>query len=91
LAWQSGRGPLDYVPMEAVTPNEIAKWLGVNSLRFRRCLRAGHDAGHPLVAGHDYRARCRFTRAEADQFAVEFRSVAAPARPALIYAEIVES
>lgn len=63
--------------MEEVTPNEIARSLGVTGLQFRNWLRAQKAAGHPLVAGHEYRARYRFTRAEADQLAGEFRSDAA--------------
>jgi TDG/mug DNA glycosylase family protein len=60
--------------MEEVTPNEIARSLGVTGLQFRNWLRAQKDAGHPIVAGHEYRSRYRFTRAEADQLATEFQS-----------------
>jgi len=60
--------------MEEITPNEIARWLGVTGLQFRNWLRAQKDAGHPIVAGHEYRSRYRFTRAEADQLATEFQS-----------------
>ena len=64
--------------MEEVTPNEIARSLGVTGLQFRNWLRAQKDAGHPIVAGHEYRSRYRFTRAEADQLASEFQSGEAP-------------
>jgi TDG/mug DNA glycosylase family protein len=57
---------------ETVTPNEIAKRLGVTGLAFRNWLRERKAEGHPLVASHEYRARYRFTRAEADQLAPEF-------------------
>lgn len=57
---------------ELVTPNEIAKRLGVSGLAFRNWLREQKGEGHPLVASHEYRARYRFTRAEADQLAAEF-------------------
>lgn len=67
--------------MEAVTPNEIARSLGVTGLQFRNWLRAQKDAGHPLVAVHEYRTRYRFTRAEADQLAAEFLSAAASTAP----------
>jgi TDG/mug DNA glycosylase family protein len=60
--------------MNTVTPNEIARSLGVTGLRFRNWLRAQKAARHPIVAGHEYRTRYRFTRAEADQLAAEFRS-----------------
>ncbi|MEA2231600.1 MAG: hypothetical protein QOD83_1416 [Solirubrobacteraceae bacterium] len=60
--------------MEEITPNEIARWLGVTGLQFRNWLRAQKDADHPIVAGHEYRSRYRFTRAEADQLATEFQS-----------------
>ncbi len=75
----------DYVSVEEVTPNEIARSLGVTGLQFRNWLRAQKAAGHPLVAAHEYRARYRFTRAEAEQLADEFCSGAASgtvARPA---------
>jgi len=62
--------------MEEVTPNEIARSLGVTGLQFRNWLRAQKDAGHPIVVGHEYRNR--FTRAEADQLATEFQSGTAP-------------
>jgi hypothetical protein len=66
-----------------VTPNEIAKTLGVTGLTFRNWLRAQKAAGHPLVAGHEYRTRYRFTADEAAQLIAEYRSSkgTAPARP----------
>ena len=58
--------------MDEVTPNEIARRLGVSGLQFRNWLRDQKTAGHPLLTGHEYRSRYRFTRAEADQLAAEF-------------------
>lgn len=55
-----------------VTPNEIARRLGVTGLRFRNWLRNEKAAGHPLLAGHEYRARYRFTPSEAEQLEREF-------------------
>jgi hypothetical protein len=57
-----------------VTPNEIAKALGVTGLMFRNWLRAQKAAGHPLVAGHEYRTRYLFTPDEAAQLIAEYRS-----------------
>jgi TDG/mug DNA glycosylase family protein len=57
---------------EIVTPNEIAKQLGVTGLRFRNWLRERKAAGHPPVASHEYRTHYQFTQAEADQLAAEF-------------------
>lgn len=57
---------------EIVTPNEVAKRLGVTGLTFRNWLRKQKSAGHPLVASHGYRTRYEFTAAEADQLASEF-------------------
>jgi TDG/mug DNA glycosylase family protein len=50
----------------------------VTGLQFRNWLRARKDAGYPIVAGHEYRSRYRFTRAEAVQLATEFQSGTAP-------------
>ena len=50
-----------------VTPNEIARRLGVTGLRFRNWLRAQKAAGHPLLAGHEHRTRYLFTLADAEQ------------------------
>ena len=69
---------MDYVIVDEVTPNEIAKSLGVTGLEFRNWLRAQKAPGHALLAGHEYRARYRFTSAEAVQLAAD----PAPARPA---------
>ncbi len=60
--------------MDDVTPNEIARTLGVTGLTFRNWLRSEKVAGHPLLAGHEYRTRYRFTRQEADQLATEYRA-----------------
>jgi hypothetical protein len=57
---------------DIVTPNEIAKRLGVSGLRFRNWLRAQKVASHPLLASHEYRTRYLFTTREADQLAAEF-------------------
>lgn len=71
--------------MHEVTPNEIAKTLGVTGLSFRNWLRAQNAAGHPLVAGHEYRAHYRFTADEAAQLIADYRSSkgSAPARRAV--------
>lgn len=58
--------------MDEVTPNEIAKSLGVTGLEFRNWLRAQKALGHALLAGHKYRTRYRFTPAEAAQLAAEY-------------------
>jgi hypothetical protein len=65
---------IDCPPVHEVTPNEIAKTLGVTGLTFRNWLRAQKAAGHPLVAGHEYRTRYRFTPEEAAQLIAEYRS-----------------
>lgn len=65
-----------------VTPNEIAKQLGVTGLMFRNWLRQQKALGHPLVAGHEYRSRYSFTAAEAEQLAAEFRGGDAALAPA---------
>ena len=64
--------------MDEVTPNEIARTLGVTGLTVRNWLRSEKVAGHPLLAGHEYRTRYRFTRQEADQLAAEYRARRAP-------------
>jgi hypothetical protein len=66
-----------------ITPNELAKTLGVTGLTFRNWLRAQKAAGHPLIAGHEYRTRYRFTPDEASQLIAEYRSSkgTAPASP----------
>ena len=60
--------------MDEITPNEIARTLSVTGLTFRNWLRSEKAAGHPLLAGHEYRSRYRFTRAEADQLIAEYRA-----------------
>lgn len=60
--------------MDDVTPNEIARSIGVTGLQFRNWLREQKGAGHPLIAGHEYRTRYRFTPAEADQLTANFLS-----------------
>jgi hypothetical protein len=74
--------------MREVTPNEIAKTLGVTGLMFRNWLRAQKAAGHPLVAGHEYRSRYRFTPDEADRLIAEYRSSksTSPATPTVAQA-----
>jgi hypothetical protein len=71
-----------------VTPNEIARTLGVTGLAFRNWLRAQKAAGHPLVAGHEYRSRYRFTPDEAERLVAEYRSSkgTSPATPTLAQA-----
>lgn len=69
-----------------VTPNEIARRLGVTGLQFRNWLRAQKAGGHPLLAGHVYRTHYAFTRAEAAQLEREFteqtrRNRSSPGRP----------
>jgi hypothetical protein len=80
-ACQDGAPAIDYPAVHEVTPNEIAKALGVTGLTFRTWLRAQKVAGHPLVAGHEYR-RYQFTPDEAAQLISEYRSSkgAVPAR-----------
>lgn len=65
---------VDYQRVEEMTPNEIARSLGVISSTFRNWLRAEKAAGHPVLAAHEPGAHYRFTRAEADQLAAEYRS-----------------
>ena len=65
---------LDYVIVDEVTPNEIAKSLGVTGLDFRNWLRAQKALGHAVLAGHEYRTLYRFTPAEAAQLAAEYRA-----------------
>ena len=60
--------------MDEVTPNEIARTLGLTGLTFRSWLRSEKVAGHPLLAGHEARTRYRFTRQEADQLTTEYRA-----------------
>lgn len=60
--------------MDEVTPNEIARTLGVTGLTFRNWLRSEKVAGHPLLAGHEYRTHYRFTRQGADQLTTEYRA-----------------
>lgn len=66
--------------MDEITPNEIAWTLSVTGLTFRNWLRSEKAAGHPLLAGHEYRSRYRFTRAEADQLIAEYRASSGRAR-----------
>jgi hypothetical protein len=73
-ACQDFAAAIDYPPVHEVTPNEIAKTLGVTGLMFRNWLRAQKAAGHPLVAGHEYRTRYVFTPDEAAQLIAEYRS-----------------
>jgi double-stranded uracil-DNA glycosylase len=70
---QIGEALLDDEIVDEVTPNELAKALGVTGLQFRNWLRDQKARGHPLLATHEYRTRYRFTRAEADELAAECR------------------
>lgn len=67
-----------------VTPNEIARSLGITGLQFRNWLRAKNAAGHPLLAGHVKHQRYEFSRAEADElmahYTAERSRTATPAR-----------
>jgi len=71
--------------MDEVTPNEISRTLNVSALTFRNWLRAEKAAGHPLLAGHEYRSHYRFTRSEADRLIAEYQAsdgrARAPGRP----------
>ena len=61
----SAHGVLDSPRVkEPVVPNEIAKQLGVTGPQIRNWLRAEKAAGHPILAGHQYRQRWEFSRAE---------------------------
>src|SRR3954452_3687654 len=65
-----------------LTPNDIARRLGVTGLQFRNWLRAQKAAGHPLLVGHQYRTRYVFTAGEAERLEREFAGQArrSPAR-----------
>jgi hypothetical protein len=71
--------------VDGVTPNGIARTLGVTGLTFRNWLRAQKAAEHPIVAGHEYRTRYRLTPDEAAQLITEYRSSigTAPASPTM--------
>ena len=71
---QISAGVVDFRVVEVVTPNEIARTLGVTGLTFRNWLRAEKAARHPLLAAHEYRTRYRFTRQEAHQLIAEYRA-----------------
>jgi hypothetical protein len=73
-ACQDLPGAIDYPTVNEVTPNEIAKTLGVTGLTFRNWLRAQTAGGHAVLADHAYRARYRFTPGEAAQLTAEYRS-----------------
>lgn len=70
---------IDYTLMQEVTPNELAKTLGVTGLTLRNWLRVQKAAGHPLLAGHEYRTHYRFTPDEAARLIAEYRSSMAAA------------
>lgn len=75
---------VDYTAVDEVTPNEIARTLCVTGLTFRNWLRSEKVAGHPLLAGHEYPIRYRFTRREADQLTTDTEPAAgapAPGQP----------
>ena len=56
-----------------MTPNEIARTLGVTGLQFRNWLRDKKAAGHPTLAGHLKHQRYEFTPPEADALIAEYR------------------
>ena len=58
---------------EIVTPGELARELGISPKTLRAWLRAGRDAGYPLLAGHEHYGRWEFTRKEARQLMAEYR------------------
>lgn len=60
--------------LEIVTPNEIARKLGITGLQFRNWLRDKKAVGHPLLVGHVKHQRYEFSRSEADDLAAEYRS-----------------
>lgn len=60
--------------VDVVTPNEIAKTLGITGLDFRNWLRSQKASGHPLLAGHEHNARWEFSPADATQLTAEYRA-----------------
>jgi hypothetical protein len=50
----------------------MARQLGVTGLQLPSSLRSQQAAGHPLLDGHQYRQRWKFTRAEANRLMAEF-------------------
>jgi TDG/mug DNA glycosylase family protein len=69
---ESVLGVLECVIVEEVTPNEIAKSLGVTGLEFRNWLRAQKAVGNALLVRHEYRTRYHFTNDEAAQLSAEY-------------------
>jgi hypothetical protein len=61
-------------PWMIVTPNELARTLGVTGLQFRNWLRAKKASGHPTVVGHVKHQRYEFTPAEASKLLAEYRA-----------------
>jgi hypothetical protein len=50
--------PVDFNHMsEIVTPGELARELRISPKTLRAWLRAGRDARHPLLAGHQHNGR----------------------------------
>src|SRR4051812_22429641 len=71
---QTTARPVDFNDMpEIVTPGELARELGISPKTLRAWLRAGRDAGYPLLAGHEHYGRSEFTRKEARQLIAEYR------------------
>src|SRR5687768_1094685 len=60
--------------MDSVTPNELARTLGISGLQFRNWLRAKKAAGHPMLAGHVKHHQYYFSAAEANALLREYRA-----------------
>jgi hypothetical protein len=56
-----------------LTPNELARTLGISGLQFRNWLRERKAAGHPLLIGHVKRQHYEFSGEEAEQLLSEYR------------------
>lgn len=72
-ACQVAADAVDFCGVDKVTPDEIARMLGVTGPTFRNWLRSEKRAGHRLLASHEKHAHYRFDRAEADQLLAEYR------------------
>src|SRR4051812_19970954 len=71
---QTTARPVDFNDMpEILTPGELARELGISPKTLRAWLRAGRDAGYPLLAGHEHYGRWEFTRKEARPLIAEYR------------------
>ena len=64
---------------EIVTPGEMAETLRISPKTLRAWMRAGRDAGHPLLSGHEHYGRWEFNRADADALIAEYRTGRRPA------------